>query len=40
VYRDGEFVVKWDLESEKPMKGQASTRVIRLIEKLRSEGEL
>lgn len=40
VYRDGKLVVKWDLESEKPMKGKASRRVIDLIRALEDEGQL
>jgi hypothetical protein len=37
VYRDGKLVVKWDLDNRKPMRGQASRRVIELIEALESE---
>jgi len=40
VYRDGRFVVKWDLDNGKPMKGDASRRVVELIEELESEGLL
>jgi hypothetical protein len=40
VYRDGKFVVKWDLESQLPMKGRASSRVLRLIRQLEDEGAL
>jgi hypothetical protein len=40
VYRDEKLVVKWDLDNNKAMKGQASKRVIDLIEKLKSEGLL
>jgi len=40
VYRDGELVLKWDLESGRPMKGEASRRVLKLIEELRSEGRI
>lgn len=40
VYRDREFVVKWDLENRKPMKGSASRRVRRLIAELEAEGSL
>ena len=38
VYRDGKFVVKWDLENKLPMTGKASQRVLKLIEELESEG--
>jgi len=37
VYRDGELVVKWDLDNKRAMKGKASRRVLRLIEGLESE---
>jgi hypothetical protein len=40
VYRDGELVVKWDLENGKPMKGQATARVIEMIRRLQAEGLL
>jgi len=40
VYRDGRLVVKWDLDSAKPMKGAASRRVRELIEALEAEGAL
>lgn len=37
VYRDGRFVVKWDLENNKPMKGLAPSKVLRLIRELQAE---
>jgi hypothetical protein len=40
VYRDAAFIVKWDLDSRKPMKGNATRRVRVLIEQLESEGAL
>ncbi len=40
VYRDGAFIVKWDLDSRKPMKGNATRRARVLIEELESEGAL
>jgi hypothetical protein len=40
VYRDGELVVKWDLESAQPMKGHATARVKRLLRDLVEEGKL
>lgn len=40
VYRDGVFVVKWDLDKNVPMRGKATRRVRELIEKLESEGEI
>jgi hypothetical protein len=38
VYRDGRFIVKWDFENRKAMKGQAPRRALELIEELESEG--
>lgn len=40
VYRDGELVVKWNLEDERPMEGAVTRRVLKLIEQLRAEGQL
>ena len=40
VYRDGKFIVKWDLENRKSMKGEAPRRVVELIGELESEGRL
>ena len=40
VYRDGSLVVKWDLENDVVMEGQASRRILRLIAELREEGLL
>jgi hypothetical protein len=40
VYRDGKLVVKWDLDNEKVMKGNAPRRVVELIEELDGEGLL
>jgi hypothetical protein len=40
VYRKGRLILKWDLESDLPMKGRASARVLRLIAELRKEGLL
>ncbi len=40
VYCDGALVVKWDLDNKKPMRGQASRRVIELIAELEAEGIL
>jgi hypothetical protein len=40
VYRDGKFVVKWDLDNKCPMDGTASRRVRRLIADLEAEGLL
>lgn len=40
VYRDGKFVLKWDLENSKLMMGRGLQRVIILICELESEGKL
>jgi hypothetical protein len=40
VYRDGKLVVKWDLDSTKAMKGAATSRIVKLIADLESEGLL
>ena len=40
VYRDRRFVVKWDLDNWKPMKGRAGARVESLIRELVDEGRL
>ena len=40
VYRDGKLVLKWDLENRKPMRGQATRKVVQLIDQLESEGQL
>jgi hypothetical protein len=40
VYRNGQLVVKWDLDNKKPMKGAASRRLLDLIRDLEAEGRL
>jgi hypothetical protein len=40
IYRDEKLVVKWDLENRKPMKGEASRRILKLNEELESEGRI
>jgi len=40
VYRDGTLIVKWDLDHWRPMKGQATTRIKRLLDELVREGQL
>jgi len=40
VYKNGRFIVKWDLENQLAMKGRANRRVRRVIAQLRSEGLL
>lgn len=40
VYRDGKFVVKWDIENWRAMKGAATARVQALIRELIEEDKL
>ena len=40
VYRDGQLVLKWDLDNRRLMKGTVSRRVRKLIDKLEAEGLL
>lgn len=40
VYRDGELVVKWDLENWKAMKGRPTSSVLDLIRDLEAESLL
>ena len=40
VYRDGRLVVKWNLEAQRPMKGEAGPRLLKLLIKLEEEGLL
>jgi hypothetical protein len=37
---DKRFIVKWDLDNERPIKGRAPRRVLELIEALIAEGAL
>jgi len=40
VYKDGELVVKWDLDNDVAMKGAPTRKILRLIAELRAEGKL
>jgi hypothetical protein len=40
VYKDGQLVVKWDLENNLAMKGEATRKILSLIDELRDEGKL
>ena len=40
VYKDGVLIVKWDLENDVAMKGEANRRVRELLKALQAEGEL
>jgi hypothetical protein len=36
----GEFIVKWDLDNRRPMRGAASREILELIDALQSDGRL
>jgi protein-tyrosine phosphatase len=40
VYKDGKLIVKWNLEDQVAMQGEATRRVMRLLEELAQEGKL
>lgn len=40
MYKDGKFVVKWDLENGVAMKGKATKRILKLIVEPQQEGRL
>jgi len=40
VYRNRRLVVKWDLENQRSMKGNASAKIIQIIRELETEGQL
>ncbi len=40
VYRDDKLVLKWDLENRLAMRGEATHRIIALIDELEAEGAL
>lgn len=40
VYRDGKLIVKWDLDNEREMVGEANTRIRELIAQLEAEDRL
>ena len=40
VYKSRQLVVKWDLEDDVELEGEASRRVRRLIRRLQKEGRL
>jgi len=40
VYKDGRFIVKWDLENWLPMAGKTTKRIEDLLRELRAEGKL
>jgi len=40
VYRDGDLVLKWDLENSAPMQGKPRRKVLELISELEYEGLL
>jgi hypothetical protein len=40
VFRNGQLVLKWDLENQKPLKGKPNRRILELIDELQCEGKL
>ena len=40
VYKNGNLVVKWDLENDMPMKGTATRTILKYIKELIEEGKL
>ncbi|HCW75710.1 MAG TPA: hypothetical protein DHU63_04135 [Candidatus Marinimicrobia bacterium] len=40
VYKDGNFIVKWDMENWQAMKGEAPRTILKLIRELMDEGKL
>jgi Domain of unknown function (DUF4160) len=40
VYRERKFIVKWDLDNGRPMKGAVSGEILDLIRALQDEGRL
>lgn len=40
VYRDGQLILKWDLDNNNPMAGNPSRKILELIRELEAEGKL
>jgi hypothetical protein len=40
VYRNGQFLLKWDLDNNSPMVGKPSRKILELIRELEVEGKL
>ncbi len=40
VFRDGQLILKWDLERNRSMEGQSSAFLLDLIRELRESGRL
>jgi hypothetical protein len=40
VYKDGKLVLKWNLDTNLPMKGQPTARILAIIAELQREGVL
>ncbi len=38
VYRDGQLIVKWDLDNRQTMRGTPNRQILKLIAELESEG--
>jgi len=40
VYRNGQLLLKWDLDNKNPMAGKSSRKILELIRELEAEGKL
>jgi len=40
VHKDGELIVKWDIESWMPMKGKANRAILKLLKELLDEKKI
>ena len=40
VYREGQLLLKWDLDNNRPMVGNPSRKILELIRELEAEGKL
>ena len=40
VYKDGELIVKWDIENWLPMKGKANRTILKLLKELLDEEKI
>ena len=40
VFRNGKLVLKWDLDNQRAMSGNATRKILDLIRELEAEGEL
>jgi hypothetical protein len=40
IYRDGKLIAKWNLQDWVPMRGEASRKILKILEELVKKGEL